>query len=197
MRPLKCALIFLLSFSPSLWALSLETHSEESSNYLSASLEATSFTLPGGSIQADGARVDFSHFFQNSISFDFFLSTGLNSQSGVSSSFTGLGGYFYYTVWGDFGDVKKTVTVDNQVVLTEKSKKGSSLLLGAGMDQFFLNGSSAVYSVSGVGAGAQLHFPLLGQDIELAGRYSVMSSNSIAIRGLFMSVGICFPLSDF
>lgn len=167
---------------------------QQKTNYLSASYEHSQLTLPNGSISGEGVRADFDHYFKYGISFDFNLSMALNDQNLVSTSFTGLGAYFYYSIFGNFGDQKKTVLLDNAPVLSERTRGHNSFEAGLGLDQLFLNGTTSVYSVSGLGLGAKYRFVLFKQDFEAAGRYSVMSSGSNSITGMFISLGMSFPL---
>lgn len=175
-------------------ALEIKTETSTSSNYLSASGEFAQFTLPEGYIRGDGLRVDFMHYFSNKMSFDAFLGSAVNSQSSVSSSFTGLGGYFYYTAFGNCCAMKKTISSGGAPILIETQAKKNSVSVGVGLDQFFLNGTAAVYSVSGLGVGAKYQFNLFNYNFETAARYSMMSASGVSIKGLFVSAGVVFGL---
>jgi hypothetical protein len=189
---LKLFIVLSCCLSAPAFAIStnVETHDED--NYFTGSFEHSDFKLPAGAITGTGAKVSFSHYFKRSISFDIYLSSALGG--GGSATATGLGGYFYYTLFGDFGGSSKTVSLEGVPVLVERKPKSSSLQLGLGLDEFFLNGSEQVYSVSGFGFGAKYQFELFHQYFEVGGRYSMMSTNNTPVKGTFFGFGILFPL---
>jgi hypothetical protein len=189
-------LILIATFLAFQGAFADEVKSEdkEITNFLGAAFELSQMTLKGGTISGNGIKVDFSHYFNDKLSLEVYLSTAINASSAVQSSYTGLGAYVYYTLSGNCCDLKKTVTYDGVPVLVEKNERNSSFQLGAGLDQFLLNGSKSVYSISGIGLGATYQFMLFGYHMKAAGRYSLMSANSETVNGLFFSIGVLFGL---
>jgi hypothetical protein len=174
-------------------ALDLDLTSEvkERRSTLAASYENASFSLPDGDIKGSGIKIDFSHAFKKDYAMEVYLSSAINGQQ---SSFTGLGGYLYYTLLGNCCEVNKTVTVGGQPVLTERELNTNSLRIGFGVDQFLLNGSKAVYSASGIGFGASYQFALFNYQFKASIRSSTMSVNTSRVQGLFYGLGMVFPL---
>jgi hypothetical protein len=181
--------------SRAVWALDIKTETTTATNYLSAGAEYSQFAFPTGTIHGSGIRAGFSHYFSEKFDIDVFLASALGAQGSVgSSSFTGIGGYVYYTVSGNCCAMRKTISSMGVPILRETRKKQNSFKIGAGLDQFFLNGTAAVYSISGLGAGAKYQFGLFNYNFEAAARYSVMSANGVGINGIFISIGMIFDL---
>ncbi len=191
MKLLSLAVILLLFASPA-FAVDIVTEIKETKNYLSAGLEYAQFSLGSGSITGSAIRVDFTHYFSNNYSIEMFITSAVNAST--SSSFTTLGGYFYYTLTGDCCSFNKIISLDGAPIVMESTNKKNSLKVGLGIDQVFLNGSKSVYSISGLGFGAEYDFKMFNKLFKAASRYSVMSSNNNSIQGLFFSLQMTFGL---
>lgn len=174
--------------------LTLNVKTDDHRSMISTSFESSQFTLAEGSILGTSAKVDFSYFVSPKLDFEIYLSSALNLQKGAQASFTGLGGYVYYTVWGDSFETQKTVSIIQQSIITDKNNKIYNLQVGAGLDQFLLNGSKSVYSASGIGIGAIYRFNIYDYNLKAAARYSTMTSGANKLQGLFLGLGIVFTL---
>lgn len=194
MKQLSFLLLLLFAFRAGAEGLSLETSTEEKTSFLAFSLDYGRFTLPEGSIVGYGGQLDFTHFFSSSISVDAYFSSALGNDGGISSTFTGFGGYINYLVLGQCCSARHTVSVAGFPTVTETEKLGNLLQLGVGVDQYFLNGTQSVYPASGLGIQASYDFNLIGKRLRVAGRDSFMTANKVKVQGLFFSVGLVFPL---
>ncbi len=188
-------LIFIfLTFSSFVKAGDVTVEKKTTTSFIGASLDFTQMTLKGGSITGNGFRINFDHYFSPKMAVEVYLSTAINTDTNVSNSFTGIGGYGYYTLLGNCCDLKKVVSHEGVPILVEKNEHKNSLQVGAGIDQFFLNGTKSVYSISGLGVGANYHFPLFGYHFKAYLRYSMMSANKTSVTGIFLGLGINFGI---
>lgn len=193
---LRNLLAFILVFvSAQAFATDVLTQTVETRNYLSAGMEYASFTLEnGGKVAGTSIHVDFTHYFNNKYGIEISLASAFNASSTTASSFTTIGGYAYYTLFGDCCSLNKIVTLDGAPILIESTNKRNSLKAGLGIDQVFLNGSKSVYSISGLGLGVQYDFKMFNRLFKASGKYSMMSSNEMDVTGLFFSLQMTFGL---
>lgn len=193
---LRNLLALILCFvSAQAFAVDVLTQTVETRNYLSAGMEMAQFSLDnGGKISGTTIHIDFTHYFNNKFGMEVSLSSAINASAATASSFTTIGGYGYYTVFGDCCSLNKIVTMDGIPILIESTNKRNSLKVGAGIDQVFLNGSKSVYSISGLGLGLQYDFKLFNRLFKASGRYSMMSSNNMDITGMFFGLQMTFGL---
>lgn len=196
LKKLICLASFLLNTQVFAESLSLDTKIEEKKSKIGLSYETSNFSTNEGSIHGMGGKLDFIHSFTNVWSVDLFLSTALNSQGSVQNRFTGLGVYFLYTLFGEPYSSKKTTLVNNQPIATETSIIApQSLLVGPGLNQYFLNGNQGIYSSSGLSATAIYNFELFKINWKLSSRYTMMSASSnINVKGLFFDFGFTLAL---
>lgn len=173
---------------------SLSQASDSKKSFLTASYENSSFKLTDGEIKGAGVKIDFAYFFAQKINLEMALSTALNAQSTGQASFTGIEGYLYYTVWGESYDTLRTVSLNQQTVFVDRNQKINSLQIGAGVDQYLLNGSKSVYSASGLGAGVVYRFNLFNYNFKAGVRSSTMTAGAQKMQGLFYSLGLVFTL---
>jgi len=187
--------LILCFFSTQAFAVDVLTQTVETRNYLSAGMEYAQFSLGnGGKINGTSLHLDFTHYFNNRFGMEVSLSSAVNASAATASSFTTIGAYGYYTAFGDCCSLNKIVSLDGVPILIESTNKKNSLKVGAGIDQVFLNGSKSVYSISGLGLGAQYDFKMFNRLFKASGRYSMMSSNNIDITGLFFGLQMTFGL---
>jgi hypothetical protein len=185
-------LLLLSGLSSTAVAMDLHLEQERSKSFLTASAEFSQFTLEEGSIGGSGLKVDFNNSFTDKISLEIYLASAINTTGG--SSFTGLGGYTYYNLYGDCCLSSRRVLLDGRPMMTETTNKGSNLQVGVGLDQFFLNGSKSVYSASGLGLSAIYQFALFKYNFKAEGRHSQMTAGENKIQGTFFSFGLVFAL---
>lgn len=186
--------LFCLFATSQAFAIDLDVRAEDESNYLTASYEYSQLSFIEGKIVGSGVRVGISHNLHNQWSFGGAIATAVNSSKGFSSSFTGLSVFTDFSWSGDPGSIKKTVSLDGTPLLVEKKPPANSFLTGPVLDQYLLNGSQQVYSVSGLGVSAKYRFEFYRQTWEARLQYSLMSANNVSIQGLFASIGISLPL---
>lgn len=199
MRLLKQELFYLLIFlAPSLGAaaadLDYRTEHNEIKSFITFGLENSQFDVNNAKITGFGGKLDFTHFMKNNLSFQVFISSAINQQNSVSSSFTGLGGYVFYSVLGACCQTKKFTTVSGTPVISETRPEENILNVGIGIDQYMLYGTSSVYPASGLGYAAQYLFGLFGRRFKAEARMSNLSLGSTQIKGLSLGVGIVLPL---
>lgn len=192
---MKLLSLLLLFFSSAAFAegVELQTNIDDEKRAVTVSFEMAQFALPAGTISGMGGKVEYTHYLTKKISIDPFFAMAFGTQGGVSSTFTGFGGYVNYSLLGDCCSSKKAIAIEGRALVTEEKPRTSLLRVGLGFDQVFLNGDKAVYPASGLGAGASYEFPLLGFNFRLAARTSFMTANSQSIQALFFGAGINFP----
>lgn len=178
--------------SSSALAMDLHLQQERAKSFLTASAEFSQFSLEEGSIGGSGLKVDFQNAFSDKVSLEIYLASAINTTGG--SSFTGLGGYTYYNVYGDCCQTNRRVILDGKPMVTETTPKGTNFQVGVGLDQFFLNGSKSVYSASGLGLSAIYQFALFKYNFKAEGRHSRMTAGENKIQGTFFSFGLVFAL---
>lgn len=195
MRPPKIIISFLVLFAPSaLWALDMRTEMIQKKSFLGISGEFAQFNLDGAAISGSGLKIDFAHAIQDKFNLDIYLSSAVNSTGGVQVSFTGLGGYAFYNVFGNCCQENRVIYIDGKPLVTENIEKESSLQVGLGLDQYFLNGAKTVYSTSGLGVAVNYQFKMFHQNFKAEFRHSQMSSGQNKITGNFFSLGMIFVL---
>lgn len=197
MKPLKsflgCFLTTLL-FIPAAQALDIRSETQIKKSFLGVSGEFSQFKLEEGAISGSGVKVDFTHAFAKKAALEVFLTSAVNSTGGVQASFTGLGAYALYSLFGNCCEEDKTLTVDGKPVLRDRIEKGSSVLIGLGLDQFFLNGAKTVYSTSGLGLAVNYQFRFYRYNFKAEARHSQMVAGQTKIIGDFFSLGMVFTL---
>ncbi len=193
---LRNLLTFISVFiSTQAYAVDVLTQTVETRNYLSAGMEYATFNLEnGGKIAGTSIHADFTHYFNNRFGAEISLASAFNASSATASSFTTIGGYVHYTIFGDCCSLNKIITLDGAPIVIESTNKRNSLKVGVGIDQVFLNGSKSVYSISGLGLGAQYDFKMFHRLFKASARYSMMSSNEMDVAGLFFSLQMTFGL---
>jgi len=185
-------LFALLQASSVAQAMDMRTELSQTKSFLTASGEAAQFTLEEGSLSGSGLKVDFTNSFSEKVALEVYLSSAINTAGG--SSFTGLGGYTFYNIWGECCATVRTVSIDGKPMLTETSVRGQNLQVGLGLDQFFLNGSKSVYSASGLGLSVIYQFALYKYNFKAEARHSQMNAGTNKIQGNFVSFGVVFAL---
>jgi|GEM_PF-2648149 len=190
-------ILILLSFqigfmSSQAKAWDLRTSQEQDENSLAISGEMSQFALSGGSISGEGVRLDFNHSFQQNFSAEVFLSTALNTTA--ASSFTGFGGYALYNLFGTGLAKQQATSLDGVPLIRESEEQASIVQVGLGLNQYLLNGSKGVYSSSGVGVVGNYIFKAFKYNLKASAKYSALVSDNTAVQGLFLSLGIVFPL---
>ncbi len=199
MRLLKQKLLyFLILLAPSLGAaaadLDYRTEQFEVKSFITFGLENSQFDVNNAQITGFGGKLDFSHYINNKLNFQVFISSAINQQNSVSSSFTGLGGYVFYSVLGACCQTKKFTTVSGTPVISESRPEENILNVGIGIDQYMLYGTSSVYPASGLGYAANYLFGLFGQRFKAEVRMSNLSLGSTQIKGMSLGIGIVLPL---
>lgn len=192
---LNFALSLFVSITAQANDLSLHTVIEEKKSSLTGSFENTSLSTSEGTISGMGLRASFNHWLNKSYGLEFGTSVAMNNQSGVqNNSFTGFNAFAYYVVWGNpFPYEKKTFVLD-KLIVTEKENISSSIFVGAGVTQYFLNGNRGVYSASGIGLGAGYLFTLFNTNFRLSGRWNQLEASQIKVNGMSLDLGVCFSL---
>ncbi len=189
---LLSALLFFQMIATSALAMDMRTGLSTTKSFLTASGEAAQFTLDEGQISGSGLKVDFMNSFSDKIALAVYLASAINTAGGAS--FTGIGGYTYYNIFGECCATIRTVAVDGKPMVTETSLRGQNLQVGLGLDQFFLNGSKSVYSASGLGLSVIYQFPLFNYNFKTEARHSQMTAGQNKIQGNFFSFGVVFAL---
>lgn len=186
--------LLILVFPGLCRALDLKSSVSRETNALSVSGEMSQFTLDEGSLSGTGLRADFLHAFGRKLAVEVFLSSAFSNDKSVSSSFTGYGGTFYYSLFSECCRESKAVTVDGSPVLYENQDRGPQFQVGLGLNQYLLNGSQGVYSASGLGLGAAYVFGFRSWNIKISGRFADMVSGDNKVQATFLGIGLLFPL---
>ena len=163
-------------------------------SFIIGSGQFSRFSTDEGSIQGSGVKASYFHVFNKQIALDIFFSTALSGSKNVSNSFTGLGAYVYYNLLGDCCDTNQKTFVDERQQILDFTQANNTLFLGAGVDQYYLNGAKTIYSASGLGLAVKYQFSLFNWRWETTGQYSLLNSGSTKLNGLMLSAGIVFPL---
>lgn len=185
--------IYILVLSSHASAWELFNSSTNLRNSITISGDLSQFSLPGGSIQGTGVKVDYARDISDKSAVELFLSTALSSGQSVSTSFTGISAHYFYRLTGNCCDQRQTVAVNSSPVVVDVVKKRQSLQLGLGVNQYFLNGSRTVYSASGLGVAANYNFRFKDVNLKAQVRYAQLVASSVNINGLFLSLGVNFP----
>ncbi len=193
MKLLSFLIALLISSSAYAEGLELKADDDEQKSAVTVSFESAQFALPGGSITGMGGKIEYTRYVTPRISIDPFFAMAFGTTGGVSSTFTGFGGYVNYTLVGDCCTTKRLVSIEGRSLVSDEKPRTQLLRVGVGFDQVFLNGDKAVYPASGIGAGASYDFSLFGRGLRLAARTSFMTANQQSIQAVFVSAGLLFP----
>lgn len=194
LRKITVTILAMLFISSMSFANEFRTKFENKQNSIAVLGITSSFQTDEGTITGSGIGVDFAHAFNDNLTMDVSISTALSQGEGVSSSFTGVTGFVYYNFLSACCDKYKTVSVSNVPVFTETVLSPYLLQVGAGINQYFLNGSRGVYSSSGLGVGANFFFRAWNYQVKLSGRVSQMTTNEMQVQGMYLGAGLVFPL---
>jgi hypothetical protein len=165
----------------------------EQKNSLSISGEVSELSTADGSVSGQGLRLDLSHSFQKNWSAEVFLSSAMASNG--ASSFTGYGGYAFYDLYSKGGRSRvQETSVDGVTLIRETEDQSQLFQIGAGINQYLLNGSRGVYSSSGPGAAANYLFRMFKYNFKASARYSSLISNNTSVQAMSVSLGMIFPL---
>lgn len=174
--------------------LSLRTQITAQKSHLGFAYEMSQFTAQEGSISGSGGKVHFFHNFSENYSGQVYLSAALNQQGAVQNSFTGVGGTFFYNLFGKQLVTKRDIFLAENLVVSEKTQQTQCLLIGAGLSQYFLNGNEGVYSASGLNLALSYQWTLFKIRWEALVRYNMLSAGSIELTGTNLSLGVNIPL---
>lgn len=175
-------------------ALDLRSQLNSQSNLLTAAGEMSTFTLDEGKIEGQGAKIDFYHSTSSKVGVELFVSSALSGGQSVSSSFTGLGGYALYNVLTECCAQTRTAMLNGVPVVTDAQPANHLFQVGLGLNQYFLNGSRGVYSLSGPGFAANYLFRVYGWQLKSSIRTAQLVSNQTKVQGVSLSIGLVFPL---
>ena len=197
MKPHSFCLVFFL-FIPSAVSsaetLSLETNLVQKKNKLGLSYEMSQFETTEGNLHGSGGRLSFQHSFTENWSTEIFISSAINTQGGVRNSFTGLGGYLLYTVLGTPYSSNKTLSMEGKPLFIDRISGDQAFYVGAGINQYFLNGDQGVYSSSGLSATAIYTFKAFHVHWKVSARYAMLNSADLEVTGLSYDFGFVVPL---
>jgi hypothetical protein len=191
---LSTIILFLSSLASAQENLSLKSSIIKETNQISLGYETSQIKFAGGTISGSGARASFYHAINETFGFDLGLSVAINSQNSLQNSFTALTGYFYYNLLGRHFKTQKKINVGNNLIASEESSSIHNLLIGLGLNQYFLNGNNGVYSASGFGAGAIYKINLWGFDYRLGARFSQLEAAQLKVTAISFDIGIIFSL---
>lgn len=199
MRLLKQKLFYILiclapAFASAASDLDYRTEQSEVKSFISFGLENSQFDVNNAKITGFGGKLDFSHYINEKVNFQIFISSAINQQNSVSSSFTGLGGYVYYSVLGACCQTKKFTSVAGTPVITESRPQENILNIGIGIDQYMLYGTSSVYPASGLGYSVNYLFDLFGFRFKAEARMNNLSIGATQVKGMSFGAGIILPL---
>lgn len=173
--------------------LNMKTEKTVQNNSLSAAAEMATFMFEGESVGGSGFKLEYGHHFESPLELNLSLFTAINGSKN-QVSFSGLGGSLYYDVFGTCCSSETTTFLGSEKIIVEKTKPTNSLQVGVGIDQFYLNGSKAVYSSSGFNVGAAYKFTMFDYNFKAAARYSMLGTDKQKIQAYFFSLGVVFPL---
>lgn len=83
-------------------------------------------------------------------------------QGGMQALFSGILVGASYAVLGQYGESEETIEFNRQTVASIGGRKRWTVSVGGGFDQYWLNGSEAVYAASGVAGFISAEVPLYG-----------------------------------
>ncbi|MFM6928383.1 MAG: hypothetical protein ACKOX6_07955 [Bdellovibrio sp.] len=161
---------------------------------LSMLFQFGSMTLGGQSLSTQGMQIQYGYSLIEQLQIEGFLATALSSgeSSGLSSTFTGLGLYALYPVWGRNIQAKKQLLLNSKNIYSEVSNSSSLLLIGGGVDNYMLNGTKGIYSSTGAGVEASYLFPIWGYTGRANLKYTNLDAGGKVVELMFADVGLSF-----
>ena len=153
-----------------------------------------SMTLGGQSLSTQGLQIQYGYGVLNSLQLEGFIATALSSgnSSGLSSTFTGLGLYALYSIWGNNIQASKQLVLNNKSIYSEVSNASSLFLVGAGVDNYMLNGTKGIYSSTGVGVEVSCLFPIWGYTGRANLKYTNLEAGSKNVEMILGDLGLSF-----
>ena len=187
-------IIFLLSLTSTAADLDFQTQQTDIRSFIALGLDNSTFDVNGAQIKGFGGKIDFSHYLSDKVNLQVFISSAINQQNSVASSFTGFGGYLFYSVLGSCCKSKKLTSVSGAPVISENRPQENTLNVGAGIDQYMLYGTSSVYPASGLGFSGNYIFNALNLRWKIEGRFSNLSIGSTIVKGTSFGFGVVIPM---
>lgn len=153
-----------------------------------------SMTLGGQSLSTQGLQIQYGYSVLNSLQLEGFIATALSSgsSSGLASTFTGLGMYALYSVWGNNIQSTKQVLLNSKSIYSEVSNPSSVILVGAGVDNYMLNGSKGIYSSTGAGVEVSCLFPVWGYTGRANLKYTNLEAGGKNVEMILGDLGLSF-----
>jgi hypothetical protein len=189
----KIFLGFLLALPlPSFAVETLSLQESTQRSHISVTGEMAHFKLGEASLDTQGAQIQYSYSLYDKLRLEAFVSTAFGGGSDLSTSFFGFGGYAMYSLWGDCCQVKKSINLNSRSIVVEEASDTMSVLVGAGLDEYLLNGSKGVYSSSGVGVAASLIYPYKTWSLRVNAKQSFLTAAGQSIDAIFLGAGAAF-----
>lgn len=194
MQPKILLVAITLIFSITARAEDFEISENTERSRLSVVTQFGSMTLGGQSLSTQGVQLQYGYSVLEYLQVEAFLATALSSgsSSGLSSTFTGLGLYGLYPVWGRNIQTKKQLLLNSKSIYTEVTSSSSMLLIGAGVDNYLLNGSKGIYSSTGAGIELSFLFPVWEYTGRANLKYTNLEAGGKVVEMMFADLGISF-----
>lgn len=161
-------------------------------SHLSVTAEMGVFKLGKETLETQGAQIQYAYSLFDSVRIETFVATAFSGGDDVSSSFFGFGAYGMYGVMGECCRARRSIDLNARTLVMEESAETLSLLIGAGVDQLFLNGSAGVYSSSGLGVAGSMIYPFKTWSLRVNAKQSFLSAGGESITATFVGAGAAF-----
>lgn len=194
MRTKNILMTLVLVFGVTAQAEDFQVIEKNERSRLSLLSQFGSMTLGGQSLSTQGLQIQYGYSVLNSLQLEGFIATALSSgsSSGLSSTFTGLGLYTLYSVWGSNIQASKQLVLNNKSIYSEVSNASSLILVGAGVDNYLLNGTKGIYSSTGVGVEVSCLFPFWGYTGRANLKYTNLEAGGKNVEMILGDLGLSF-----
>ncbi len=173
---------------------SLKIEDGKHPSYFSAAIQGSKFTIEDGKIEGSGVQVAYNYFFQDKWSMHVDISSALGLTGSLQNSYTGINLSVDYGLIGECCQKNRNIYLNDQIIATESLGEVSYLSIGAGLDQYFLNGTKNVYSASGLAVNSKYLFSLFKLTWIVEGKFSMLVSGGHNVSSQSILLGLVFPL---
>lgn len=150
--------------------------------------EFTMLKSSTASLVGAGPRLSALYALSPTWSLNFGIAQALSLSSGLSALYTAVNLHASYALTGSFASGERTLSYEGESFLRYRRAPQPTLMLSGGLEQYFLNASSAVISGSGLGISLLYCFPMWGADLNagVRGAYLLYGSNTLMV---FAAIG--------
>ncbi|MGE5087292.1 MAG: hypothetical protein ACM3MG_13385 [Bacillota bacterium] len=194
MRPKSILMVLAFFLSMTARADEFQVTEKMERSRLSLLSQFGSMTLGGQSLTTQGIQIQYGYSVFEKLQLEGFIATALSlgNSEGLSSTFTGLGLYAFYPLLGRNIQTHKQLLLNSKSIYSEVSSSSILLLVGAGLDNYMLNGSKGIYSSTGAGVEASCLFPIWGYTGRANLKYTNLEAGGKAVEMMFADLGLSF-----